>query len=459
MEFISLLRQYEQDVLRDICELVKIPSVADRQSAGEGAPFGQEVARALDWYLNRASEMGFAVKNVGGYAGHVEYGEGEELLGVLVHLDVVPPGPGWQSDPFGAAMDGEKIVGRGVVDDKGPAVISLYALKALQESGVALTKRIRIIAGTDEENGMHCVEHYFQQEEKPTLGFSPDGDFPLIYAEKGLLHLKVSWQGQGPLQSLHGGERPNIVPQVAEARVRLEDLPPDWERLLLQEKDLSAEAEEGVLKIRAQGRSAHASVPEQGRNALVPLLESLCSLELQEQQKPLQFLSRLGRGINGEGLEISFADEISGKLTCNLGMLRFSSGQGEAVIDIRSPVSVKLEEVLEAARKALLGAGFDVEVLEFDPPHYLSKDSGLVRSLLAVYRDVTGDTQDAMAIGGATYARKLDKGVAFGPLLPGREDVAHTANEYILLQDVKVCLEIYARAMYKLAGRSHPAKS
>ncbi len=453
MELVSLLKQYEQDVFRDIRELVNIPSVADMQSAGEGAPFGLEIARALDWYLARAREMGFAVKNVGGYAGHVEFGEGEEILGVLVHLDVVPPGPGWQSDPFGAVMDEEKIVGRGVVDDKGPAVIALYALKALKESGAALDKRIRIIAGTDEERGMHCVEHYFQLEPKPALAFSPDGDFPLIYAEKGLLHLKLSWRGKGPLQSLNGGERPNIVPQVAEARVGLEALPPGRQELLEQSQDLSVEADEGALKIKALGRAAHASVPEQGRNALVALLEGLGSLGLLEQQQQLQFLLRLGQGINGEGLGISFADEISGKLTCNLGMLHLANGQGEAVIDIRSPVSVKLEEVLAAARKVLLAAGFEVEALEFEPPHYLSKESELVRTLLTVYRDVTGDTQDAIAIGGATYARKLDKGVAFGPLLPGREDVAHTANEYMLLQDVRVCLEIYTRALHKLAGR------
>lgn len=451
MDIKGSVRGCEEDLLRDLQELIGIPSMLDENSVGPGAPFGKEAARALNWYLDRAQQMGFTVKNVDGYAGHVEYGQGEEILGVLAHLDVVPPGSGWDGDPFAAKIEGGKIVGRGAVDNKGPAVIALYALKALKDSGIQVNKRIRLIVGTDEESGMRCLDYYFKHEAKPVSGFSPDADFPLIHAEKGLLHLKVSWEADGPLLSLAGGERPNIVPQVAEARIKLAGAAQGAERLVKGQEKLEVRTEGEELVIAAHGKSCHASMPDKGENAIAFLLETLESMNLGEQKKAISFLARVGKGIYGEGLNIALADQVSGKLTCNLGMISFLAGRGEAVIDVRSPVTLKLEDTVALAKEALEQFGFAVQVNDSDPPHLVPKDSSLVQSLLKVYREITGDNRDAVAIGGGTYARKLQGAVAFGPVLPGREEVAHVANEYMYIDDILKCLEIYTKALLELS--------
>jgi succinyl-diaminopimelate desuccinylase len=440
----QVVQQYEQELIKDLQSLIGIPSVRDMSTAGPGAPFGKEVRVALEWYLDRAKEMGFTVKNVDGYAGHVEYGEGEELLGVLAHLDVVPPGEGWKYPVFGGEIAEGKIYGRGVVDNKGPAILALYALKAMKDNGVVPNKRIRVIVGCDEESGMECVKYYFQHEEKPTLGFSPDADFPLIHAEKGILQMKALWKGEDVGLCLSGGERPNVVPPKAEAYLT-------GDRKLPQGQDqISIESTPDGTKVIASGLASHASVPHKGDNAIVRLLNALEGSEVGEHAEKLKFIANIGLGLNGEGLDIELVDDVSGKLTCNLGMIKFAEGRGEVVIDVRSPVTFPLEQTLERARARLQAAGFEVEVLTFDQPHHVPKDSALVQALLKVYREHTGDQGDAYAIGGGTYTRKLAGAVAFGPMLPGRDDVAHIANEYFALKDLRVCLKIYTGAILEL---------
>jgi succinyl-diaminopimelate desuccinylase len=442
----QVVQQYEQELIKDLQSLIGIPSVRDMSTAGPGAPFGKEIRVVLEWYLDRAKEMGFTVKNVDGYAGHVEYGEGEELLGVLAHLDVVPPGEGWKYPVFGGEIAEGKIYGRGVVDNKGPAILALYALKAMKDNGVVPNKRIRVIVGCDEESGMECVKYYFQHEEKPTLGFSPDADFPLIHAEKGILQMKALWKGEDVGLCLSGGERPNVVPPKAEAYLTGDRKQPQGQ------DQISIESTPDGTKVIASGLASHASVPHKGDNAIVRLLNALEGSEVGEHAEKLKFIANIGLGLNGEGLDIELVDDVSGKLTCNLGMIKFAEGRGEAVIDVRSPVTFPLEQTLERARARLQAAGFEVEVLTFDQPHHVPKDSALVQALLKVYREHTGDQGDAYAIGGGTYARKLAGAVAFGPMLPGRDDVAHIANEYLALEDLRVCLKIYTGAILELVN-------
>lgn len=137
---------------------------------------------------------GFTAKEVGNVAGHLEYGQGEELVGVLGHVDVVPVGDGWTNGPFEPTLRDGKLYARGVADDKGPTIAGYYALKIIKELGLPLSRRVRIIIGSDEESGMSCVERYFETEEQPTLGFVPDAEFPIIHAEKGISELDVSFK-------------------------------------------------------------------------------------------------------------------------------------------------------------------------------------------------------------------------------------------------------------------------
>ncbi|HEX3015892.1 MAG TPA: dipeptidase PepV [Desulfobacteria bacterium] len=458
MNYDGLVQKYESPLLKDLKELIRIPSVRDEATVGAGAPFGKGPADALKWYLAKAADMGFRVKNVDGYAGHVEYGEGDELIGVLVHLDVVPPGTGWESEPFEAVLKDGKVFGRGAIDNKGPALTILYALKAVKDSGLPLGKRIRIIAGCDEECGMSCVDYYLKHEENPTIGFSPDAEFPLIHAEKGIAQFKVTWKAATKGLMLSGGARPNVVPQVAEALLSPKGSAENWTEFAqnlqnsgsrLPNARIEVSREENKLKLTAYGKAAHGSTPQKGINAIISLLETIASSQTLDDQ--LQFLLTATKGLNGEGIDLALTDEVSGKLTINLGMIKLSEGKGEASIDIRCPVTYNLDQVWEQVRTKFEQAGFGVEILSFQRSHYVPKDSPLVRTLVNIYRDFTGDKREAIAIGGGTYARMVKGAVAFGPTLPGRDEVAHMANEYILLDDIRVSLKIYTKALLELA--------
>lgn len=83
--------------------------------------------------------MGFQTRDVDGHCGWCEYGEGEEMVAVLCHLDVVPAGDGWHYPPYDCTWAEGRIYGRGVIDDKGPAAAALYALKAVRDSGAPCT--------------------------------------------------------------------------------------------------------------------------------------------------------------------------------------------------------------------------------------------------------------------------------------------------------------------------------
>lgn len=271
-------------------KLIQIPSVR-AEAAGPGAPFGENLRKALETVLAWGEQEGFRTRNVRGYAGHIEYGEGDATVGVLVHLDVVPAGEGWTYPPFAAVIEDGRIYGRGAVDDKGPTAAVLFALKALKDQGVPLRRKIRVIFGCDEESNWECMEEYFKVEPRPAMGFTPDADFPLVYSEKGMLAVALTGSlpaGDAPvcLEAVTGGMRRNIVPEYAEAVLGFTD--PSLRESVRQK--LQAAGEEighiqlegagDTLKIKATGRAAHASQPQLGENAIGRLVLALNSLEL-----------------------------------------------------------------------------------------------------------------------------------------------------------------------------------
>ena len=206
------LEQHEQQLIDDLRALLQIESL--ETDAEPNAPFGPGNREALDFVLSKAEEWGMATKDVEGYAGHAEFGEGDKLVMTLGHLDVVPVSDGWKHAPFGAEIDGDYLYARGAVDDKGPTMAAFYALRALKETGADLPCRMRAVFGCNEESGFKCVERYFQTEEAPTYGIAPDSGWPLYNAEKGIANLVVNApfpKGDLAIISMNGGSRPNIV--------------------------------------------------------------------------------------------------------------------------------------------------------------------------------------------------------------------------------------------------------
>ncbi|MGG0027146.1 dipeptidase PepV [Bacillus safensis subsp. osmophilus] len=455
----------KDDLIKDTQSFLQIESVLDEEGGKEGKPFGEKVDDALQYMLKKGEDEGFTVKNVDGYAGHIEYGEGEDIVGVLCHVDVVPAGDGWTTPPFSADIRENKIFARGAIDDKGPTMAAFYALKILKDSGLQLSKKIRMIIGTDEESDWRCVDHYFKHEAMPQIGFAPDADFPIIHAEKGIIDATLSFTYQQTadhprytLKQFTSGMRLNMVPDEAAVTVTAaqehdaEPLKTAFEAYLANHK-LSGEVKNTAdgLHFTLKGVSVHAMEPAHGTNAGIHMANFLCGHELDEHG--LAFTSQINalfdQDTRGQKLGIACKDDISGDLTLNVGTIRYKQNEEAKLgLNVRYPVTADGKDVKKGI-ESIKGAS----LLKFEdsPPHHVSKDHPLVKTLQRVYEEQTGDPATLIAIGGGTYARSLEAGVAFGPLFPGRPDCAHQKDEYIEIDDLLRAAALYAQAMYELA--------
>jgi len=433
-------------------EIVRIASVKE-SPAGEGKPFGPEIARALEYALAKGRELGFKTENFSGYAGHIEFGDGPETLGVLCHLDVVPAGEGWNVEPFGGEIVDGKLYGRGAIDNKGPAMAVLYGLAALKDSGWQPQRRIRIIMGCDEESGWDCMHYYLPIAGKPEIGFTPDAEFPVIFSEKGILMVELSGVLQCPkgieLVEIKGGNRPNMVPDRCLVKLRgVED-----EGLLVKTAakigaKMDLERDETGITMVFKGVSAHGSMPETGVNAISYALAMLNHLGF--EQGIINFLyEHIGFSHDGRGLNIEVKDAISGPLTANMGVISIEDNIVKVLVDIRYPVSFTQDQILD-----LLSASLPSEVTLLSHggkgPLHVDKESELIQILQRVYEKHTGEEAKLISIGGGTYARALDNAVAFGPMFPGQKEVAHQPDEYISVSHLVKLAEIYCEAIAKL---------
>ncbi|MDD2503613.1 MAG: dipeptidase PepV [Clostridia bacterium] len=459
-EFIDASRD---DIISSVQDIVRIPSVKEQEMPGK--PFGEEIDKALNNTLALAEKLGFQVKNIDGYAGHAGFGEGQETMGILGHLDVVPEGSGWTYPPYEARIVDGKIYGRGTIDDKGPVIGALYAMKAVMESGFRMKRRVRLIFGTDEESGWKDMELYFQREAMPDFGITPDGSYPIINVEKGILtfKLKKSFPASDcpavKIKSLSGGHRPNMVPDECSCCFSPSG---DQDKILAhlhsmqQFTDYELRAgfcEDKGIEVTAKGVSAHGSTPDKGRNAIAHMLAFLCTLGLgsSEMEQFLLFLNnQIGTDTTGTGLNLNLDDELSGKLSLNLGMIFLDEAQGEAVINIRYPVSFSYWQITDNITKALEGTGVEVEFEGHQPPLHVPEEGFLIETLKQVYTEQTGQTATVMAIGGGTYARAIKNAVAFGAQFPGRPEVFHEKDEYISIEDLILHTKIYAHAIAAL---------
>ncbi|WP_407708631.1 dipeptidase PepV [Bacillus altitudinis] len=455
----------KDNLIQDTQSFLQIESVLDEEGGTAGKPFGEKVDEALQYMLKKGQDEGFKVKNVDGYAGHIEYGEGEDIVGVLCHVDVVPAGDDWITPPFSADIRENKIFARGAIDDKGPTMAAFYALKMLKDAGLPLSKKIRIIIGTDEESDWRCVDHYFKHEAMPQIGFAPDADFPIIHAEKGIIDAIVSFTYEQSeenkryiLKQFTSGMRLNMVPDEARAIVAAAN-DHDAEALktafaaYLAENQLTGETNHTAdgLTFTLKGVSVHAMEPANGTNAGIHMANFLCAHELDE--RGLAFTSQINalfdQDTRGQKLGIACKDDISGDLTLNVGTIRYSQNEEAKLgLNVRYPVTADGEEVKKGIERI---KGAAIEKFDDSPPHHVSKDHPLVKTLQRVYEEQTGDPAHLIAIGGGTYARSLEAGVAFGPLFPGRPDCAHQKDEYIEIDDLLRATALYAQAMYELA--------
>ena len=436
-------------------ENLRIPSV--QGDAEDGAPYGVEVRRSLEHVLSAAEKLGFRTMNVDGHLGWCEYGEGEEMVAVLGHLDVVPAGDGWSFDPWGGEIRDDRIWGRGTMDDKGPSIAALFALTALRDSGLPIQRRIRLLFGCNEETGSADVKYYLAQGgEAPVMGFTPDGEYPVINGEKGIINVTFSktYQQTGDLKllSIHGGTAPNVVPAVACAKLAC---PKELaERIArLSAPKIRYTATDYGLFVEAAGVSAHGSTPGLGENAIGRLILALDTLPFRgEVADTIHFLAAtLGMESDGRSAGIYLWDKVSGELTLNWGTLEADEGKMSMKINYRYPVTKSYEDCAPLLNKKFATAGFTKDAEVHKAKLYIPEDSQLVQTLLNVYREHTGLVGAPKCIGGGTYAKMLPGILAFGPIFPGDEVREHKPDEFIEIPKLMKNAQIIAAAMYEMA--------
>lgn len=435
--------QLKSDMINSIVESVKIPSIIGE--AKGNCPFGENIDKALDHALNLCEKLGFKTyKDKEGYYGYAEIGDGDELVGVLGHLDVVPSGDktSWNTEPFAAVIKDGKIYGRGVSDDKGPTIAAIYALKAVLDSGVKLNKRVRFIFGTDEETLWRDIDKYNKnKEEMPSLGFTPDSSFPCINAEKGLLQCILTSNKASAIK-LKAGDAFNAVPSSA----LYNDIKMDEVEKELSKLDFEfTKTENGINVI---GKSVHSAKCYAGINAIVRLCTVLKNIGV--ETSAINFIVDFIKDAHKGEKIMPNCEDVSGTLTINLGKVDFNEDYEKVYLDIRIPVTVKKEELLNALKDKYQSYGFQYEQYAWEAPLYVKADHFLIKTLTRIYKEETLLDSTPLSSGGATYARAMDNCVAFGPAFPWTEKTAHMPNEYVGIDDLVKATNIYALALFEL---------
>lgn len=463
-EIEEYIESHKQEMIEDICTLCRINS--EKMPYREGMPYGPGAFEALNEALDIAESYGFSITNYDNYVGTADINDKERQLDILAHLDVVPAGEGWkETEPFEPVVKGDKLFGRGTADDKGPAVAALYAMRAVKELNIPLNKNVRLILGTDEECGSSDIAHYYAIEKEAPMTFSPDGSFPVVNTEKGGLngHFTAEWavSDQLPkLVSVEAGTKVNVVPGKASAVVKgldakvLEHAATECEKRTGIRFELKLDEDTAI--ITAIGKSAHASLPEEGNNALTGLLLFLTELPLAECEQMImirRLLELIPHGdTSGEALGIAMEDELSGSLTLAFSLLNVTESGMEGTFDSRCPVCATEENVLLVVRRNMAEKGFTLHNDSMKPPHHVDGNSEFVKTLLSAYESYTGRKGECASMGGGTYVHELKNGVAFGASMPGTDNRMHGADEYAVIDELIVSAKIFAQVIVDLCS-------
>lgn len=460
--FDNYIDNLKNDMINELTKVISYKSISVIDSNSK-YPFGEECNKCLNYVLDLAKSLGFRTKNVDGYCGYIEFGEGEELIGLIGHLDVVPVNDDWKYEPFNAKVVEGKIYGRGAIDDKGPVIASIYAMKAVMDT-CKVHKRVRLILGLNEETQWKCIKYYKEHEEMPSMGFSPDADFPVIYAEKGILTYffeqdYILENDKLKIKKIESQEVFNVVPKICTIDIETSNVDEAIEKVheINQKYKFDIDIrkiDNEKFQIVSHGKSAHAAHPDLGENAvskLIIILNDLfeiynCKIEIFEL-----FKKYVNTEYDGKSLEIDYKDE-SGNLTLNTAKLIIQDNKLKIGFNLRIPVHTKIEEVEEKIKSKILQYNsVKYEKISTSNPLYIDPNSELITKLLGIYNRKTNSNEKPIAIGGATYARAFKNVVSFGANMPGHVDMCHQNDEYIEVDGLILASKIYAEAIYELS--------
>lgn len=445
-------------MLDDIKKLVAIRSV--KGEAKPGMPYGQAIAEAVDCAAEIARTHGFDSNNVEGYMLEINLNDQPDALGIICHLDVVPEGKGWTTPPYEADVRDGRIYGRGTADNKGPAVAAIYALKCARELGLPFSKNVRLMLGTDEENGSSDLRAYSKLRIMPPFCFSPDAAFPVYNIEKGRYapYFTADFPVSDALPrilSIKGGDAVNIVPDEAQALVEglSIDVMEPYAQRFTENSGVTFGFEQsgsGIL-IKAQGLSTHASYPSYGKNAITALIALLCEMPFADSEgfsrlKGLHALLPHG-DYSGQAIGIAMEDDLSGPLTLNLGIIDYAPAGLKGEFDARCPICSTEENTSCILAEKFAGQGLEINTTTMQLPHHVPGDLPFIQTLLKAFEDVTGMKGECVAMGGGSYVHGMENSVAFGAAFPETETYAHAADEYSVIDELKANIKVYVQVI------------
>lgn len=437
-EFNKKADEYKEELIKSIRRLVKINSVEGKKL--DNAPFGNGPKEALEEALKISRELGFKTKNIENAIGYAEYGESDDYIGIIGHVDIVPEGDGWNYNPFDVSIDNEKIYGRGVLDNKGPIMAVLYGMKIIKDLNLPISKKIRVIFGTNEETGFCDIPYYLKEEKPPIMGFTPDCKYPAVYGERGILDLTI-WSEKIEninIKSIKGNFKNNIVPDFAEI-----------------EFYNNVNKYDEIKTISAKGKQAPGNAPESGINAVTKLCKDILEAnDFINDKETLDFIKFIYKSFyenhSLSKLNINCSDEISGDLVINPYEIKMDNGKIGISVVFRYPISYKYEDMISIIR-SIIKEGYTLSENRRMDSVCFDKDSDLLKKLKEAYEDVTGLDGTPVTTTGGTYAKVFPNIVAFGPSFPGQKGIAHNSDEYMYIEDLITNLRIYTNALYNLA--------
>lgn len=455
----NYINKMKDKIIHSTCEIINIPSVFNDK---DDTPFGIHTVEALNYMLDLGKSFGFRTKNIDNKCGYIEFGEGNKLLGIIVHLDVVPAENDWTYSPFNASIDNNNIYGRGTIDDKGPAIATLYAMKAVADN-YTLNKRVRLILGLNEENNWKCIERYKETEELPDVAFSPDANFPCIYAEKTIesIYLKQKYE-KNPTIYIEdistNNNAINVVPKLCSVTLRFDNSKitnvQDTIKNILDKYDYNINIEEinnSHIKLTSLGTASHAAHPELGCNAISKILIIL-NILFNKYNINLDilnyFVKYIGDDYTGKNLGIDFEDE-SGILTLNTAQFILEDNNLSIGFNLRIPVTYDYNNI-EKEFKKYCSDNLDIVVARIQEPLYFKKTHPLVQQLCNIFNDYNNSNFEPMAIGGGTYARAFNNCISFGPQMPHAKDMCHQTDEFISIENLMFCTKVYSQTILEL---------
>ena len=458
------INEHTEEYIADVQALSRIPSVSKAEEGRPGAPFGEGCREALDWCLKRSEELGFRAEDHDGYCGSACLGDMDNAIGAFGHIDVVPIAEGWIYPPYGATRVGDLLFGRGVGDDKGPALSALYAARCIKELGIPMKHGFRMYFGCAEETGMADLLYLIDHVKAPVRAIVPDCGFPVCIAQKGSLNCWSIIPSGPSITYFDAGLAHNIVPTEAVA-----DIKADYAKVKaaidgqnLPEDHISVAPIDGGARVTGHGLPAHGAAPDHGRNALKILTGALSQLgDLLDpvSLKAMKAIAALTSACFGESCGLQSEDPVSGKTTTNFGMSHLEDGKIFTHMDSRVSVDLDIDEAERRFIAAITPMGFEYKLDRKSQPFHLAEDDPAVAALTNVYRELTGNMEPNYAMGGGTYSRYLPTAISYGPGMPAdfeRPELpeghggGHQCDEYTHIPTLIKAMEIYVHAFIAL---------